>query len=239
MVPKRARTFVIVALLASAGCSSPYEPPVHADADHAIATVYVRKPLARGFRLEGTFSLPRMPFNRGWYGDWFTYTAKPTLRVTNPPFVQAGLIRTPNGEFVLRPFIAFRGRSEPDTLHELAPVADRPHRVALQLRGGELAFEVDGATVYRLHAHDFVAPGARSTYLQIGHELSVQDDFAKGSIRELAFSSGAKPALRPLSTTGLGCSFSSNGVSWQPAGTSVVANGKFDAAVADVSACTP
>jgi hypothetical protein len=199
----------------------------------------VRQPLARGFRLQGTFSLPRMPFNRGWYGDWFTYTAKPTLRVAHPPFVQAGLIRTPSGSFVLRPFIAYRGRSAPDTLHELAPVSDRPHRVALEARDGVLAFEIDGVPVYRLKAEDFVAPGARSTYLQIGHELSVQDDFAKGSIRELAFSSGAKPSLRPLETAALSCSFSSNGVSWQPAGTSVVANGKFDAAVADVSACAP
>jgi hypothetical protein len=238
MVAKRVSTFAIGALLLSAGCSSPYEPPVHADADHAIATVYVREPLAHGFRLQGTFSLPRVPFNRGWYGDWFTYTAKPTPRVPNPPFVEAGLIRTPNGSFVLRPFIAYRGQSERDPLSEFAPVSDQPHRVALEIRNGIVAFEVDGATLSRLNARDFVAPGARSTYVQIGHELSVQDDFAKGSIRELAFSSGAKPALRPLATAALGCSFSSNGVSWQPAGTSVVANGKFDAAVADVSACT-
>jgi hypothetical protein len=239
MLAASVRTVVIGAVIACVGCSSSYEPPEHADAAHAIATLYVRKPLARGFRLEGTFSLPRMPSNRGWYGDWFTYTAKPTLRVTNPAFVQAGLIRTPNGAFVLRPFIAYRGRYEPDTLHELAPLADGPHRVALQMKGGVLAFEVDGTPLYRLNASDFVAPNARSTYLQIGHELSVQDDFAKGSIRELAFSSGANPTLRPLSTIPLACSFSSNGVRWQPAGTSVVANGKFDAAVADVSACTP
>ncbi len=238
VLQRAARRAILGAALACAACSSPYEPPVHADPAHAIATIYVREPLARGFRLEGTASLPRMPFNRSWYGDWFTFTAKPTKAVPNPPFVQAGLIRSQDGDFALRSFVALRPTGKSVALHELGELNEGPHRIALESKDGVLSFDVDGVTMYQLAARDLVDPGATSTYLQIGHELSEQDDFAKGSIRGIAFSSGAKPRLRPLEVA-LDCYYSSNGVRWQPLGSSVVATGKFDAAVADETDCTP
>jgi len=222
-----------------AACSSPYVPPQHADPSHAIATVYVQKPLDRGFRLEGNFSLPRMPFNGGWYANWITYTAKPTALVPFPPFIQVGLIRTRERDFALQPFVAMLPHGKSVTLHTYDSISNGPHRLSLESKGGMLAFDVDGAEKYRTPGRDIVAPGVATAYLQIGHELSAQDDRAKGSIRALAFSYGSKTALAALDTHALACSFSSNGVVWKTAPAALIATGKFDAAVADVGTCTP
>jgi hypothetical protein len=232
-----AATIALGATLSCAACSSSYTPPEHADAIHAIASVYIREPLEGGFRLEGTFSLPRMPFNKGWYADWFTITKKPATSLKVPPFLQVGLIRSPDTEFALQPFVALKPYDKGVALHVLGTVSDGSHRIAFESSKGSLTFSVDGKVRYQVPVHALFGSAERSTYLQIGHELSVQDDYAKGSIRDVAFSSGANVRLAALDMGILACSFSSNGVSWKPSANSLIASGKFDVAVADESAC--
>jgi hypothetical protein len=209
------------------------------DPSHAIATAYVLKPLGRGFRLEGTFSLPRLPFNGGWYAEWLTYTAKPTRQIPLPPFLQVGLIRTRERDLAVEPFVAQLRRGETAQLRTFATIGNGPHRIGLQSAGGMLSFDVDGVVQYRVATRDITATGADAPYLQIGYELSAPDDRAQGSIRALAFSYGSRTDLRALDTAGLACTFSSNGISWQTAPAALVAAGKFDAAMPDVGHCKP
>lgn len=200
----------------------------------------MQKPLDRGFRLEGTFSLPRLPFNGGWYAEWITYTEKPTQQDPFPPFVQVGLIRTRETDLAVQPFVAQLRRGERRALlRTFATIANGPHRLGFQATGGTLAFDVDGAAKYSVATRDVTAPGANAPYLQIGYELSAPDDRAQGSIRALALSYGSKRDLLALDTAGLSCTFSSNGISWQTEPAALVATGKFDAAMPDVGRCKP
>lgn len=215
-------------------CSTPM---VHSDRTHAIAIAYLRKPLGAGFALAGTFSLPRVASNRGWYANWFTYTQDSAGGASDAPFLQVGLIRSPDANFRLRPFIASHPLGKAVSLRTLALVPESPHAVALESKRGKLSFLVDGAVLYRAATRDYFPPGTLGTYLQIGHELSAPSDSAKGSISGVSFSYGSNADALPLGAGSLDCYFFSNGVRWEGAGSALVAQGRFDSAVDDSASC--
>lgn len=228
------RVFVPFAF-AGAACSGPSQPN-HTDPMHAIAIAYVRKPLAAGFSIEGTFALPRVAHNRGWYAEWFTYTGKLSQMLPNPPYVQVGLIRSPEERSLLQAFVAARPRGGNAGLRTLGVLSDRPHHLAFTSQDGVLAFAVDGKTLYREADADFFTRDATDTYLQLGHELSQTRDVAQGTISGVRFASaGTEPAA--IFARGPACFFYSNGVTLSASRDTLAARGTFDPSVTDTSAC--
>jgi hypothetical protein len=234
MLARPVATCVLGSVMLLAACSAPM---VHNDRDHAIAIAYLNKPLGTGFTLGGTFSLPRAPANRGWYADWFTYTQRPVAGVVDAPFLQVGLIRSPDAKFRLRPFIASHPLGKRVVLRTLAFVPEDPHSVTLESKGGTLSFVVDGAVLYRAPTRAYFPPGTLGTYLQIGHELSAPGDSAKGSITGVRFSYGSHADALPLGPGSLDCYFFSNGVRWDGTASSLVARGTFDPGIDDAANC--
>jgi hypothetical protein len=198
---------------------------------HAIAIAYIRKPLADGFSIEGKFLLPRVAHNRGWYAEWFTYTGKLSQMLPNPPYVQVGLIRSPEEASRLQAFVADRPRGG-----SVGVLSDGPHRLSFSLQNGTLAFAVDDNTLYREPGTDFFPRDATDTYLQLGHELSQARDVARGTISSVRFASAGTAPAAPFGG-GLGCFFYSNGVTLATSRDTLSARGAFDPAVTDTSAC--
>ena len=229
------RRFLVAFALAGAACSGPSQPN-HTDPMHAIAIAYVRKPLAAGFLIEGTFLLPRVPHNRGWYAEWFTYTGKVSQMLPSPPYVQVGLIRSPEERSLLQAFVANRPRGGSVGLRTLGVLPDGPHHLSFTLQNDALAFAVDGKTLYREANADFFARDATDTYLQLGHELSQARDVARGTISDLRFASAGNPPAVPFAG-GPGCFFYSNGVTLSAFRDTLAALGTFDPAITDTSAC--
>ena len=233
----RGVTFALSFALVAGGCSSPYSPPVHSDPQHASAALYLRRPLDRGFDLEATVQLPHVPFARGWYAAWFTYTREPNTAAPYPPFVQSGLIRLPQDGFALQPFIAYSTRSTAPALHVMPALGTGAHRIALALHSGTFVYSVDGKQTYRLPRSTAFGPERAGEYLQLGYELSASGDTAAASMREIRFSYGSRTRLEPLDPMAVPCIFTSNGVEWLVQPGELRAQGRFDAAVRDGGGC--
>jgi hypothetical protein len=184
------------------------------DSKEGVSYVYVgAHHLARNYRAEATFTLPRSKQARGFYGNGIRLGPMKEDYAT----VQLMLVRYARFHFAQHVAIAWSYPFGSVYFKDTDLVYrddDSPHRLAMAVREGTLALYVDGSLICTTSSAHFVRDSA-AKYFQIRTETNVAGFTAGGTVRDVVLKRDTDPVASPFTSH---CEFHGWGIGWLPEG---------------------
>jgi hypothetical protein len=176
--------------------------------------MYAQPKLSRVFSFSADTRLDRQSKNSSWYCSWLIFTDIEK----SAPFLQVGLIRLPENNFRLTPFITTQRVGEKLYFRDLRyDLAEGFHTIWIRRVQDFIFLGVDSKELYQARERDFFPTQSRR-YLQIGAEVVRPLDSIYSEFKNLKLDG------RPYEPK---CAFADRGIAFQDDQLGFFVSGQF------------